>query len=178
MWRLLKRSKHSLHNPTTATITTTWGRETNAHWDWDHINRYIRLLLQTQTRANTFTQIQHELKWRFNLNWFCTQCHIKYIRLIVTTNNGQTSTNARCWWRILGKQHQTNVVACAHSWNWTSLVPVTYAKDENRDQYLKGELEIWLHTMVSRDNKAWTHRNQNKALGLKSHCDSSVYLNI
>lgn len=45
--RLLKRSKHSFHNPTTATITTTRSRENKCTLRLrSQINRSIRLLLQ------------------------------------------------------------------------------------------------------------------------------------
>lgn len=60
-----------------------------------------------------------------------------------------------------------------------SLVPVTYVKDKNKDQYLKGGTKaLTANNGLQRQHRVNTHRNQNRARGLKSHTGSSVYVNI
>lgn len=60
--RLLKGSKHPLHNPTTATITTTGEEKETLHWNWDHIN--TKLLLQKQTFSPKYST-----SWSSSLNF-------------------------------------------------------------------------------------------------------------
>lgn len=65
--RLLKGSKHPLHNPTTATITTTGEEKKKRTLRLRSHKRYIKLLVKTQYQ--TFTQIQCELKFKLKLYW-------------------------------------------------------------------------------------------------------------